>query len=211
MALRVGYLLRSLMPVIGLLYAASANAAPMKLWFSLSDQHPFQAAAGQPTATQPVAPTLSLKPGAVIDVYLWGQPQTMALNPPYNTSTNAFKQLVALSLDLTATGPSAAVTAAVFDNPAGQRFQKVLDSAPGNQSTHIGSGGTPEVWPLFNSSGIQGLQAVTYTAFEAPQPTDGVGPTCGAGVCVTTASGPAWRLGFVTLNATTLGTTSFRM
>ena len=98
-----------------LLLAVAHNsfAGPARMWFSLSGYDPFRFALDQPSAKQPAAAQIEILGGKTGTLYLWGQPQTVTLSAPYSTlNSNTFRQLTSLSLQIDATGSSAAATEA---------------------------------------------------------------------------------------------------
>jgi hypothetical protein len=197
-----------------LLAAKSSPAGPVRLWFSVSNTDPYQFSAQQPTSLEPRTVEIDMETGSVGAVHLWGQPQTE--NPgDYDPNSNPFRQLQNLSLDVVSTGSQIGTMQGFFNNPGEgtvqERFHTVIDSDPNHQLTIIDQGGQPVTYPRNTNGGIEGLFGFTLTL---PTVDGGIGPDCGVGggVCMPNPnSGPAWLLGTIEFDATTVGDTEVRL
>ncbi|MFO0790576.1 MAG: autotransporter-associated beta strand repeat-containing protein [Pirellulales bacterium] len=181
------------------------HASPARLWFSLSSYDPYRYSYSESQPNLQV-PQIEMLPGQDRTLYLWAQPQTMDRSANYSPQ-NPFRQLTNLSLQVDASGTSAAATAASFTNPVNSghpRFDKLIDS---NNPATFTVGLSEVTLPALDNGDLKGLLAFPYDIY----PASGIGPGCVAGTCIAANGNSAWLLGTVKVHANAVGPTDLRL
>lgn len=179
-------LLATAILILSGLFGREAAADPARFWLTASTT----------SAAAPQVQTLSATGSATALLSIWVQPATVGAGP-YHATTNPFRKLQNVSLNLVTDAPNIDFIDGTFTllNPqvsGAKRFEFVYDShTPLSQSpTPLTSAANESLLLEGTPDQLQGLQGLTIASSGYA----GIGPSCLAGdsFCTVTPAGPVW-------------------